>query len=431
MKLSKTTSTDLLHWEGKSSIILIIIKYWDFLIATHKKNSNVHCRQKGANAQTRSKSKAVSEKLRERLDKLMIKRRKEDVFLDNQIPEKNEQVLFCDLSPLQKEVYMHVLQLPDFELVKYGSRPCDCGINQEVFREIRKLSCQAERLEYFRTNKNQIIKQSKCCKKLPLNPRYNPKENNGEPYIDQDATIWRALEGHNSSDDAAIGGCEHCPWCCTFPCMKKLQLLSNHLGLLQCKKTKEAQIKGSPAYVRYLKEKEFAKVSLAGVVSRLPGNSYEFHQGITADHFCLSGKLEKLADLLENYDNASDKVLLFSHSTKTLDLIESFLRSRGTFIYLRMDGSTPTKKRQAIADEFNDNQHIFLFLLSTKAMGQGLNLTVSIDIHFRLSEDDQLGNFLINSTVFVLAHFVIIIVGKQGYYVRCRLESELGNTSSR
>mmetsp|Transcript_203 Transcript_203/g.263 ORF Transcript_203/g.263 Transcript_203/m.263 type:complete len:1537 (-) Transcript_203:110-4720(-) len=329
-------------------------------------------RQKGANPTARSNSKAISERLRKMLNKIMIKRNKEDVFPDDQIPEKNEQAILCDLSPLQKEVYMHVLELPDFELVRHGSRPCDCGINKNVFRKIQQLSCKAEQLEYYRTHKDDIIKQSRCCKKLPVNPRFGEE---GEPYVDQDGTIWRAMEAHTTDNTTANEGCERCPYCCTFPCLMKLKQLSSHLGLLQVRKTKEAQVKGSPAYIKYMKEREFAKVSLAGVVSRLPGEGYEFHQGIMDDHFSLSGKLRVLARLLEKYYNECGKVLLFAHSTQTLDLIEHWLKSRGSFVHLRMDGSTATNKRQAIADEFNTNQHIFLFLLSTKAMGQGLNLT--------------------------------------------------------
>jgi hypothetical protein len=43
-----------------------------------------------------------------------------------------------------------------------------------------------------------------------------------------------------------------------------------------------------------------------------------------------------------------------------------------------MDGTTAHSKRQEIADKFNTDPSIFLLLLSTKAMGLGLNLTVSL-----------------------------------------------------
>jgi len=58
------------------------------------------------------------------------------------------------------------------------------------------------------------------------------------------------------------------------------------------------------------------------------------------------------------------RVLLFSTSTQSLDLIENFVRTN--YSYLRMDGSTPAKKRQALVQQFMNDHTIFLFLLSTK-----------------------------------------------------------------
>ena len=326
-------------------------------------------RKKGVDPRAKARSEAASAELRKGLNKIYIKREKKDV-LKGQLPDKNEELILCDLSPLQKEVYRHVIKLPDFDLVKHGSRPCDCGINQNFFRKLVKLKGKAEKLEYMRTNKSKIISQSKCCKKIPVNPRYGEE---GEPFIDQDAPIWRTLDAHCSNDNVAKGGCDRCPWCCTLPCLTKLNKLSSHLGLLQATKTTEAI--GSPAYITYKKEKEFAKVALAGVVDRLPGKDYDRCDGIMNDHYNLSGKLRKLNELLKKDYNDGGKVLLFSHSTQSLDLIENWLKSRGSFEYRRMDGSTPISRRQDLTDEFNNTDHIFLFLLSIKATGLGLNLT--------------------------------------------------------
>jgi Superfamily II DNA/RNA helicases, SNF2 family len=57
-------------------------------------------------------------------------------------------------------------------------------------------------------------------------------------------------------------------------------------------------------------------------------------------------------------------------------LIQQFLIERG-YSYLRLDGSTPTSKRQLLIDEFQQNDDIFGFLISTKAGGMGLNLTAA------------------------------------------------------
>lgn len=326
-------------------------------------------RQKSADPRAKARSEAASAELRKGLNKIYIKRSKKDV-LKGQLPGKSEEFILCDLSPLQKEVYRHVIQLPDFDLVKHGSRPCDCGINQNFFRKLLKLKGKAEKVEFMRRNKSTIENQASCCKSIPINPRYGQE---GEPKIDQDAAIWRTLDAHCTDAEAAEGGCERCPWCCVLPCLTKLNKLSSHLGLLQAKKTTESI--GSPAYIRYMKEREFAKVALAGIVDQLPGRDYDRNDGIMDDHFNLSGKLRVLNNLLQKDYDEGGKVLLFSHSTQSLDLIENWLRSRGSFEYSRMDGKTPLSRRQHLTDEFNNTDHIFLFLLSIKATGLGLNLT--------------------------------------------------------
>ena len=84
--------------------------------------------------------------------------------------------------------------------------------------------------------------------------------------------------------------------------------------------------------------------------------------------------MKVLAQLLEIIERREGRVLLFSASTSMLDIIETFVQTTG-YTFLRMDGATPQAKRSEIAEEFKANPDIFLFLLSTKAMGLGLNLT--------------------------------------------------------
>ena len=59
-----------------------------------------------------------------------------------------------------------------------------------------------------------------------------------------------------------------------------------------------------------------------------------------------------------------------------------------------MDGQTPLSKRQELADEFNRDETIFLFLLSIKATGQGLTLTaanrvIMFDVNWNPSWEEQ------------------------------------------
>mmetsp|Transcript_23815 Transcript_23815/g.93628 ORF Transcript_23815/g.93628 Transcript_23815/m.93628 type:complete len:399 (-) Transcript_23815:593-1789(-) len=81
-----------------------------------------------------------------------------------------------------------------------------------------------------------------------------------------------------------------------------------------------------------------------------------------------------LSKVLEGWHRGMNRVLLFTQTTTLLDLIESFVLKR-KYSYLRMDGSTPVSKRMALIDRFNTDEEVFIFLLTTKVGGFGINLT--------------------------------------------------------
>ena len=87
-----------------------------------------------------------------------------------------------------------------------------------------------------------------------------------------------------------------------------------------------------------------------------------------------SGKMEVLASLLTVLESERAKVLLFSYSTTLLTILETYIESKG-YSYCRLDGSTKVGARQEMVNQFNRDQGTFIFLLSTKAGGLGLNIT--------------------------------------------------------
>ncbi|KAL9924689.1 DNA repair and recombination protein RAD54-like [Glossina fuscipes] len=89
----------------------------------------------------------------------------------------------------------------------------------------------------------------------------------------------------------------------------------------------------------------------------------------------LSGKFMLLDFMLAAIKaNSDDKVVLISNYTQTLDLFEQLARKR-KYPYVRLDGSMSIKKRSKVVEQFNDpNVEGFLFMLSSKAGGCGLNL---------------------------------------------------------
>lgn len=69
-----------------------------------------------------------------------------------------------------------------------------------------------------------------------------------------------------------------------------------------------------------------------------------------------------------------DKVLIFSHSVKLLKLLEHLFHNTNYNVSF-LSGSMPNEDRQKTVDDFNTDPNQFVFLISTKAGGVGLNIT--------------------------------------------------------
>ncbi|XP_010933130.1 ATP-dependent helicase BRM [Elaeis guineensis] len=86
------------------------------------------------------------------------------------------------------------------------------------------------------------------------------------------------------------------------------------------------------------------------------------------------GKLWILDRILIKLQRAGHRVLLFSTMTKLLDILEEYLQWR-RLVYRRIDGTTSLEDREAAIVDFNSpGSDCFIFLLSIRAAGRGLNL---------------------------------------------------------
>lgn len=95
-----------------------------------------------------------------------------------------------------------------------------------------------------------------------------------------------------------------------------------------------------------------------------------------------SGKLKVAMNLLEENIASQGKTLLFSQFTSALKKIGSSLEDKG-IEYFYLDGSTESKDRIRLVNEFNKSKQVKVFLISLKAGGTGLNLTsANLVIHF-------------------------------------------------
>ncbi|KAF9871804.1 hypothetical protein CkaCkLH20_10738 [Colletotrichum karsti] len=94
-----------------------------------------------------------------------------------------------------------------------------------------------------------------------------------------------------------------------------------------------------------------------------------------------SGKLAKLDQLLTRLKAEGHRVLLYFQMTRMIDLMEEYLTYRN-YKYCRLDGSTKLEDRRDTVADFQTRPEIFIFLLSTRAGGLGINLTSADTVIF-------------------------------------------------
>lgn len=104
-----------------------------------------------------------------------------------------------------------------------------------------------------------------------------------------------------------------------------------------------------------------------------PGPPYEEGEHLVTN----AGKLVVLDKLLPKLRAQGSRVLIFSQMTRLLDILEDYLLLRG-YEYRRIDGSSHALDRESAIDDFNaPDSPLFVFLLSTRAGGLGINLATA------------------------------------------------------
>ncbi|KAF0033993.1 hypothetical protein F2P81_014059 [Scophthalmus maximus] len=218
-------------------------------------------------------------------------------LIKDQLPKKNDRVVYCSLTEFQQTVYQTVLDSEDVTLMLRSSEKCDC--------------------QSGRTRRS-------CCYE---------KNSEGVPVRDL-----------------------------YFSYLAILRKVANHVALLQ---SPAGTSKKQEKYLTTICQKVFQK--FPDFVRRCKDEAFE-----ALSDPMYSGKMKVLQKLLKYYLQKRDKVLLFSLSTKLLDVLESYCMAEG-LDYSRLDGTTKSKERLHIVKEFNSSSHTNICLVSTMAGGLGLN----------------------------------------------------------
>jgi superfamily II DNA/RNA helicase len=120
----------------------------------------------------------------------------------------------------------------------------------------------------------------------------------------------------------------------------------------------------------YLTEMDLLRLRMSLLMCRMAANSTFL---VDKQKPFFSTKLERLGEIFDDIAAERDrKVVLFSEWTTMLDLIEPLL-NKSKLGYVRLDGSVPQKKRQALVSQFQSDKKTRVFL-TTNAGSSGLNL---------------------------------------------------------
>ncbi|XP_056274566.1 DNA excision repair protein ERCC-6-like 2 isoform X2 [Pseudoliparis swirei] len=223
--------------------------------------------------------------------------RRTKALIREQLPKKDDRVVYCSLTDFQETVYRTVLDTEDVTLMLRSSEKCDCQSGRT---------------------------RGRCCYKT------------------------------NAAGVQMKG--------LYFSYLAILRKVANHTALLQ---STAGSSKNQEKYVGAICEKVFQK--FPDFLQRRKDEAFE-----ALSDPMYSGKMKVLQKLLTFYLQRRDKVLIFSLSTKLLDVLESYCMAEG-LDYSRLDGATKAKDRVQIVKEFNSSGHINLCLVSTMAGGLGLN----------------------------------------------------------
>lgn len=126
----------------------------------------------------------------------------------------------------------------------------------------------------------------------------------------------------------------------------------------------------------------FYPQSPGGIMAINPRHGWSFIRIPDKDSLITeSGKLHTLDVLLSRLKAQGHRVLIYSQMTRMIDLLEEYMVYR-KHTYMRLDGSSKISERRDMVADFQSRTDIFVFLLSTRAGGLGINLTAADTVIF-------------------------------------------------
>jgi ATP-dependent DNA helicase len=279
------------------------------------------------------------------LKPFLLRRVKTDV--ETGLPKKREYILYAPLTSAQKELYKQILE--------GNSRKY---LEQQVVESLEKgsktrsKSLKRVREDDTQSTPNKSGKSSRAS--TPGSTRSGRKATKRKNYAEvSDTQFFKNIESRNSDSDS--------------------------------EPNEEDQIEIERAKTLEIAKRTIANKKLQNPVMQLrlacnsPHNFYWPWGEQKPDRSLItsSGKLLLLDRLVPYLFARNHKVLIFSQFTSTLDILETWASTMHNWPTCRIDGSIPSTERGAQIKSFNSDPSVKLFLLSTRAGGQGINLAAA------------------------------------------------------
>ncbi|KAL7700393.1 SNF2 family helicase-like protein [Lotmaria passim] len=151
----------------------------------------------------------------------------------------------------------------------------------------------------------------------------------------------------------------------SFRLMNQLRQICNHADIYSVQR-------GADEEDRMLLSRRGAAAAAGRAPPLRPGQHRSFRSNNPVN-LLGSGKLNALLMMLQEWKAFDHRVLVFSQTRMMLDIIENMCEQQG-YTYIRMDGATNGHHRQELMDRFNEDENIFVALLTTRVGGIGVNL---------------------------------------------------------
>lgn len=320
-------------------------------------------------------------KLHTILKPFMLRRHKDDI--KDELGKKKMVMIECDLSLRQKILYDEIKQSKmDYEntvmqLKKVCNHPdlfekleshTNLTNNLQINNFVQTFNNNFNLIE-FRSDKKEVVHEKfysidreNLEDKNAFLKRVQGKEHKNELFKQKLVQYKFQIERNEISED-----------------IKRKKLFENMLKRRFVFRTKKVCMENNTSIVEL--DKENVNISQTEHITQKIDSSELIKLHPLNTFINDSGKLKTLSCLLEKLKKEGHKILVYFQMTKMMDLFEEFMVKK-QHNYLRLDGTTKIKERRTIVNAWQDDPNYFVFILSTRAGGVGINLTAADTVIF-------------------------------------------------